>query len=88
MSFMQKNIDKEKNIDNYTTNKNVIKIINACFNLSSQEMEKPGEDKPIKYNIIALGNSDVGKTNIFQRLSKDIFSENNIAATCVENYIY
>ena len=29
MSFMQKNIDKEKNIDNYTTNKNVIKILSG-----------------------------------------------------------
>ena len=32
-------------------------------------------EKAIKYNIILLGNSTVGKTSIFQRLSKDIFSD-------------
>ena len=58
-------------------------MINSCFNIDNN-----GDDDQIQYNIIALGNSDVGKTCIFNRLSKDIFSENNIAATGVENYIY
>ena len=85
--FKQK-INKEENIDEYTTNKNVIKIINSCFNISDKEIENKEGDKPIQYNIISLGNTSVGKTSIFQRLSKDIFSQNTIPTLGCDNYIY
>ena len=68
-------IKKEESIDDYTTNKEIIRIINGCFNIPQEEV-KPEENKVIKYSIASLGNSAVGKTSIFQRLSKDIFSDN------------
>ena len=81
-------INKEKNIDDYTTNKKVISIVNSCFNLSNKELESLENDYPIQYNIISLGNTRVGKTSIFQRLSKDIFSENIGSTIGCYTYIY
>ena len=75
-------INKEKNIDDYTTNKKVISIVNSCFNLSNKELESLENNYPIQFNIISLGNTSVGKTSIFQRLSKDIFSDG------CDTYIY
>ena len=37
-------------------------------------------------NIISLGNASVGKTSIFQRISKDIFSQNTIPTISYETY--
>ena len=68
-------IKKEESINEYTTNKDLIKVINACFNIPTKSSKKNEGEKAIKYNIILLGNSTVGKTSIFQRLSKDIFSD-------------
>ena len=70
-------IKKEENIDDYTTNKDLIKVVNTFFNIPKKEIEKQKGDKPIKYNIILLGNPSVGKTSIFQRLSKDIYRDNH-----------
>ena len=70
-------IKKEENIDDYTTNKGLIKVVNTFFNIPKKEIEKQEGDKPIKYNIILLGNPSVGKTSIFQRLSKDIYRDNH-----------
>ena len=50
----------------------MIRIINASFNIPKNEVENQEEDPPISYNIVLLGNSNVGKTSIFERLSKDI----------------
>ena len=69
-------IKKEENIDDYITNRDFIKIIDACFIIS--EKAKTGDldnDNSIKYNIVLLGNVAVGKTSIFNRLSLDVFSE-------------
>ena len=71
-------IKKKENIDDYISNKRIISIVNSCFNLSNKELENLEEVKPIQYNIISLGNTSVGKTSIFQRLSKDIFIFNII----------
>ena len=79
---------KKENVDKYIPNKNLIKIINACYNISNKEIETQGDDKPTQYNIISLGNSAVGKTSIFQRLSKDIFSENSSTTLGCDTYTY
>ena len=81
-------INKEKNIDDYTTNKKVISIVNSCFNLSNKDLESLENNYPIQFNIISLGNTSVGKTSIFQRLSKDIFSDNVGTTIGCDTYIY
>ena len=77
-------VKKEVNIDEYTTNKDLIKVVNTFFNISKEEIKKQEEDKTTKYNIILLGNSFVGKTSIFQRLSRDIFSDNILASVGID----
>ena len=81
-------IKKKENIDDYISNKRIISIVNSCFNLSNKELENLGEVKPIQYNIISLGNTSVGKTSIFQRLSKDFFSGNISATIGCDTYVY
>ena len=71
----KQNITKEENIEDYVTNKLIIKMVNDCFNSPQEGIENEEEDKATKYNIVLLGDPDVGKTSIFNRLSKDIFSE-------------
>ena len=84
----KENIKKEENIDEYTTNKEMIRIINASFNIPKNEVENQEEDPPISYNIVLLGNSNVGKTSIFERLSKDIFSEYHTASVGIDVVVY
>ena len=84
----EEGINKNKNIDGYITNRDIIYMVNSCFNLSSKEISNDGKDKPIEYNIISLGNASVGKTSIFQRLSKDIFTENTTTTLGCETCIY
>ena len=71
----KESIIKEENIENYVTNRLIIKMINDCFNSIYEEVGNKEEDQSTKYNIILLGDPDVGKTSIFNRLSKDKFSE-------------
>ena len=70
-------IKKEVNIDDYTTNKELIRLIDSSFKLPEEGVVNQKEDinKPIKYTIIFLGNSGVGKTSIFQRLNINKFDE-------------
>ena len=85
----KKKIKKEKNIDEYITNKGFIDIIDACFIIS--EMAYSGgiaEDNSIKYNVALLGEIAVGKTSIFNRLSHDVFSENYISTVGYDTTIY
>ncbi len=51
MSFMQRKNRKKESIDKYIPNKNLIKIINGCYNLPNQEIESQGQDKPTQYNL-------------------------------------
>jgi len=82
----KKEIRKEKDVDEYSPNKEVIKIVNTFFNISKIEIEK-GEP-PIQYNVILLGSSGVGKTSIFTRLSKDIFTEHYSSTIGVDIITY
>ena len=78
----KKEIINNENIDKYITNKQLVQLVNSFFNLPKTEVENEEENKkPIKYRIITLGNSEVGKPSIFQRLSKDIFQENGLGPT-------
>ena len=76
-------INKESNIDDYTTNKRLINMVNSSFNIEGKE-----GDNTIRYNIIALGNSGVGKTCIFKRLKRDVFTEQNITTVGNETIVY
>ena len=69
-------IMKKQNIDSYITNKQLYKLVDSYFNLPKIEVEnQEGNIKPISYNIITLGNSAVGKTSLFSRLSTNKFQE-------------
>ena len=81
-------IENLHDIKEYTTNKEIIRIVDESFNIPGEKMEIYGEDKPIPYNIIALGDSEVGKTSIFQRLSVDKFSENFIPTEGSDKSVY
>ena len=74
----KKNIKKEENIDDYIPNKQMISLVNSFFNIPEEEITINELDRIIKYSIILLGNSYVGKTSIFRRLSKvkydDVYS--------------
>ena len=77
----EKKINNE-NIDKYITNKQLTQLVNSFFNLPKSEVEnQEGNNKSNEYKIITLGNSGVGKTSIFQRLSKDKFEENGLTPT-------
>ena len=82
-----KQIIKGDNLDDFTTNITLINIINHNFNTSNIEDDNHN-DNAIKYNIILLGSSAVGKTCILQRLSNNIFSENQQASIGVNKTIY
>ena len=84
----KENIKKEKNIDDYVTNKLIIKLVKDCFNPLSEGYENEEGDKSIKYNIILLGDTDVGKTSIFTRLSRDMFSERHSTTIGCDTTIY
>ena len=78
----KKQIKKEENIEEYTTNREVIKSVNSYFNIHKDE--EAINNKPIKYSIIFLGNSGVGKTCIYTRLFKDKFDRMNIATVAAD----
>ena len=70
-----KNIKKEQNIDEYITNKELIRLINSSFNIPKKDIKPDEEVKIPQYNVALLGDSLVGKTSIFNRLSKEIFTD-------------
>ena len=80
----KKQIKKEENIEEYTTNREVIKSVNSYFNIHKDEGAI--NNKPIKYSIIFLGNSGVGKTCIYTRLFKDKFDNRSIT-TVSANFV-
>ena len=84
----EQKVTKENNIDKYTTNKDLIKVVNTFFNIPEKEIKKQEGDQPIQFNVVLLGNSSVGKTSIFQRISKDIFLDNSLASIGFDNFRY
>ena len=80
----QEKINKEKNLDNYPPNKEVIRLVNYYFNIPEKEVKNNEEEKITKYDIVLLGDASVGKTSIFQRLSKDTFTEDYSATVGIE----
>ena len=81
-------IEKKLNIDDYTTNIDVMKIVNSYFGLWKKEIENQGKDKPKEYKIITLGDSAVGKTCIFQRLLKDEYNQIYFASIGINHSFY
>ena len=70
--------DKIKNkhdIEEYTPNNELIRMVEECFINTNNNLEKEEVDIATSYNIISLGEGGVGKTSIFKRLSKDNFRE-------------
>ena len=68
-----KKIKKKKNVDEYITNKEIIRQIKSCFNIHKIEEVNKNGDKPIEYKIILLGNTGVGKTSILRRFYENKF---------------
>jgi small GTP-binding protein len=69
---------KKKDIDEFITNKEIIRLVNGIFNIPKEEEEDENENennKPISYRIISLGSVGVGKTSIIRRLITDKFNE-------------
>ena len=81
-------IKKEQSVDDYTTVQTIINIVNTYFNIPEKEIENLEDKNIINYNIVLLGNCSVGKTCIFQRLLKDIFSESLLSTTGLELNVY
>ena len=71
---------KKKDIDEFITNKEIIRLVNGIFNIPKDEVENENENeiqnnKPIPYRIISLGSVGVGKTSTIRRLITDKFNE-------------
>ena len=79
----KENIKKEQNVDGYITNKELIRIINESFNIKNNK-----EEQKIRYDLISLGQTGVGKTSILERLSKDNFKEQVISTVGCDLTIY
>ena len=79
-------IKKNEDINDYITNKELIRLVNSFFNLPKTEVENKIDNKegnkeePISYRIISLGNSGVGKSSVFTRIVTEQF-DNNITPT-------
>ena len=86
----KRQIRKEIDIDEYITNKELIRIINSSFNLVEKEVENKEviKIKPIQYSIIFLGSSEVGKTSIFQRIATDKFDDNYQPSIGIDLFVY
>ena len=82
----KKNIKKEQNVDEYITNNVLFKAVNDNFNIPKNEINP--EEKLTSYTVISLGNTNVGKTSIFKRLSENIFSENCKSTIGMDTYTY
>ena len=83
-------IKKYQNIQDYTTNNDLIRIINSTFNIkdSKEEDKKGDKNEPILLKIITLGSSGVGKTSIFKRLLFDKYDEYYQTTIGIQSLIY
>ena len=81
-------VKKKKNLEKYTINKGMINTINGLFNIGLNDLKDNEKNNATKYTIIALGDFAVGKSSIFQRLSKDYFSINHLTTIGFNQVIY
>ena len=73
--------EKKPDVNNYITNKQLIKLVNEAFRLPKEDSDNSEKNKKtVSYNIISLGSSGVGKTSIFKRLLTENF-DNSYNAT-------
>ena len=77
-------IKKNQDLNEYITNKELIRLVNTYFNIPKNEIEIIEQINPISFKIISLGNSGVGKTSIFKRILTEKFDENYISTLSVE----
>ena len=68
-------INKEQNVDKYPTNKAVMNMVDSYFNIPEIDVKNNEGERIIKYDIVLLGNSGVGKTSIFKRLLSDKYTD-------------
>ena len=64
------------------------KLLYVLLNLAKNNEEERGDSISTSFDIISLGNIYVGKTSIFQRLSKDVFSDNYKSTIGCDTFIY
>ena len=84
-----KNIKKESNIDEYTTNKEIMKQINSLFNIHDiEDKDDTNKNQLIKYRVILLGNSGVGKTSILLRLLNNKIDDCLVTVGCEPRKFY
>ena len=50
-------------------------------------MSEDMSDFDAEYKMILVGNSTIGKTTLFKKLTKDIFNENNISTIGLDKKI-
>lgn len=82
--------EKKPDVNNYITNKQLIKLVNEAFRLSKEESDiSEKNNKPIILNIIFLGPSGVGKTSILERVLNEKFRDDyraNIGSNATNPY--
>ena len=83
-----KNTEKKQNIEDYITNYAVIDIVNSSFRIPKDDVDKGDDNKnPKEFQIISLGDTNVGKTSIFRRLLNEKFEGDYNPTISVELYI-
>ena len=83
-----KKIKNLKDVEEYITNRELIKMVVECFINQNNKLMQEELGKVIPFKIISLGESTVGKTSIFKRLSKDDFTEEHLETTSFEEGTY
>ena len=63
-------------------------MVDSYFYIPEIEIKKNEGEKIIKYDIVLLGKSGVGKTSIFQKLLKDIFTGLNANTMGIDITVY
>jgi len=79
---------EKKQIEEYRIIFDLIDIVNSSFRIAKDNIEKGESNKnPKEFQIISLGNSNVGKTCIFKRLLEEKFLDIYDATPCCEYLI-
>ena len=51
-------------------------------------MSEDMSDFDAQYKMILVGNSTIGKTTLFKKLSKNVFNENNVSTIGMDKNIF